>query len=113
MYIWKILEKIVPNPSPVYITEQISGRRGRVILRISLPSSSTARVKTLRDGSFMVSGPKLFNCLPRKIRDITGVPIDKFKQALDNELKKVPDEPPVYPSVSSNKLWDFKGWHSV
>ena len=97
----------------MYISEQTSGRRGRVILRISILSTATARVKTLRDGSFMVSGPKLFNCLPRKIRDITGVSIDKFKQALDNELKKVPDEPPVYPSAYSNKLWDFKGWHSV
>ena len=36
---------------------------------------------------------RLFNCIPGKIRYITGVTSDTFKNHLDEWLKKVPDQP--------------------
>ena len=36
---------------------------------------------------------RLFNCIPGKIRNLTGVTTDTFKRHLDEWLKKVPDQP--------------------
>ena len=38
---------------------------------------------------------RLFNCIPGKIRNITGVTSDTFKNHLDEWLKKMPDQPRV------------------
>ncbi|KAG0714125.1 hypothetical protein GWK47_014738 [Chionoecetes opilio] len=47
-------------------------------------------------------GPKLFNNLPGKLRNLTECSVEKFKHHLDNHLQTIPDEPPVpgYTSVS-------------
>ena len=52
-------------------------------------------VRKLREQSFQVSGPRLFNCLPPAIRNISRVPVDTFKEQLDLFLSKIPDEPNV------------------
>ena len=52
-----------------------------------------ARIQTLRENSFQVRGPQLFNILPPKIRNMTKCSIDEFKFALDQFLTKIPDEP--------------------
>ena len=44
------------------------------------------------DQVFQVHGPKLFNCLPAKIRKLTKVRLDDFKTALDKWLETVPDQ---------------------
>ena len=40
-----------------------------------------------------INGVKLFNALPKSLRDLTGVKITVFKNVLDNYLKSVPDGP--------------------
>ena len=50
-----------------------------------------ASVKTMREQTFQVNGPKLFNSLPAKLRNMTRCSLDDFKLA----LTKVPDEPSV------------------
>jgi hypothetical protein len=52
-------------------------------------------VRTMREQSFQVNGPRLFNSIPKKIRNMTKVPVDKFKERLDKFLEMVPDEPNV------------------
>ena len=42
-----------------------------------------------------MNGPKLFNSLPTKLRNMTKCPLEDFKLALDNYLSKIPDEPNV------------------
>ena len=69
IYIWKILEGRVPNCG-IKETENI--RKGRLCMIPPLKMCS-ARVKTLRENSFQIVGPKLFNCLPDKIRNKTNV----------------------------------------
>ena len=45
------------------------------------------------EGYMAVGGPKLFNCLPKYIRDKSGCSVNSFKCELDRFLKNIPDEP--------------------
>ena len=69
-------------------------RLGRLCLILPIKKSS-ARIQTLRENSFQIVGPKLFNILPIKIRNMKNCSQDEFKFALDQFLSKVPDEPSV------------------
>ena len=51
-----------------------------------------AAIQTLRENSFQIDGPRLFNSLPKKIRDIKTSQ-DDFKEALDIFLMTIPDQP--------------------
>ena len=90
IYTWKVLEGLVPNCG---ITECISDRRGRECI---IPQvKGKARIQSLRNQSFQVNGPRLFNSLPKKLRDIRKVSVDDFKEQLDNYLADLPDHPKV------------------
>ena len=57
-------------------------------------SSAPSAVKKAREASLSVQGSKLFNLLPRHIRDIhTGT--DQFKMELDSWLELIPDQPTI------------------
>ena len=90
IYVWKIIEGLAPNCG-LEVTN--SDRRGREIL-IPKPKGSQ-RVKTLREQSFQVSGGKIFNSLPKSIRNLKGLSIEEFKYKLDKYLELLPDEPKV------------------
>ena len=65
--------------------EKYSGNDG---LRI-LPS-----VKTRILNSPARQTERLFNCMPKELREITGVTVDTFKKHLDKWLREeVPDQP--------------------
>ena len=49
----------------------------------------------LRDSSFQVTGPQLFNCLPKWLRNPKKLTLEEFKEKLDSVLSKVPDEPRI------------------
>ena len=88
LYTWKALTGTAPNYGLELAPTSI--RRGR-LLRI--PSSAGgAGVRTLRDGSLQVEGPRLFNCLPSSIRDLKVDPTT-FKVILDLFLQQIPDHP--------------------
>ncbi|KAG0718795.1 Sulfotransferase 1A4 [Chionoecetes opilio] len=98
-----ILENLVPNPTAIsdLSAQHINPRTGRKARR-TLPSDAPARIKTLLSTSLPLIGPKLFNNLPGKLRNLTECSVEKFKHHLDNHLQTIPDEPPVpgYTSVS-------------
>ena len=48
---------------------------------------------TLIRNSFVVKTGRLFNVMPKKIRDMQGVSLETFKGRLDNWLRTVPDTP--------------------
>ena len=54
-----------------------------------------AAVRRAKENSLQVKGARLFNLVPKDIRDMTGVPVDTFKAALDRWLSSVPDQPTV------------------
>ena len=52
-------------------------------------------VRKAREASISVHGAKVFNLLPRHVRDIsTGTP-DQFKAELDSWLGTIPDQPTI------------------
>ena len=109
IYTWKILEGIVPNPNN-QIVHINNGYRGRRCIRSQLPNTK-ASMKTILDNSFIHYGPKLFNCLPKNIRNLTRCCTETFKHNLDKYLRTLKDEPPIanspsQRSASSNSIPD-------
>ena len=96
------------GPSVSNIAYKESIRRGRSCV---LPSLNGKTAK-LREASLAYQGAKLFNALPKEIRELKQLPFDKFKTALDVFLSKVPDEPQIvgYTAgrrASSNCVYDM------
>ena len=52
-------------------------------------------VQSLREKSFQIHGAKLFNSLPKNLRNSRGNDIEEFKSKLDKYLESIPDEPKV------------------
>ena len=86
------------------LTEDIIGlktksdRNGRRILPHEiLKKANVNRIKmkhdTLIRNSFVVKMGRLFNAMPKEIRDLTGVSLEIFKGKLDDWLGTVPDTP--------------------
>ena len=94
IYVWKVLEGLVPNLSGrSMITGKTTLRYGRLCHVPSLKSSVSNKLQSLRDSSFCVNGPNLFNSLPSRIRNLSKVGLSKFKNELDKFLKTIADEP--------------------
>ena len=90
LYTWKILEGMGPNCG---LEVAQSDRRGRLLKVPNLKGKQS--VKSLREQSFQVNGPQLFNSLPKQIRNMTKVSVDDFKEKVDKYLENIPDEPHV------------------
>ena len=91
-----MLEELAPNCGVNEVENERTGRKCK------LPKlSGSARVKTMREGSFQCSGPKLFNALQKKIRNLKKVSEIEFKEELDKFLTEIPDEPKVPGSIPS------------
>ena len=90
IYTWKILEGKSPNCG---IQNKNHDRLGRLCEIPKIIANSKKSIQTLRENSFQINGPKLFNCLPKKIRNKKGCSIEEFKAELDQFLEKIPDQP--------------------
>ena len=115
IYIWSILEGIVPN---------FNHNEGKDIVVGGVSSTNTSRhgrkcqLRTIERSSFCkaiceslaVQGPKLFNSLLSEIRNITGCSKEAFKKCLDQYLSTIPDEPHIPTRrtrlAESNTLYD-------
>ena len=93
LYVWKILENLVPNVGQDKITSRSSTRHGRFCVVPKLSNTLPSDVQRLKEGSFCVNGAKLFNSLPKSIRNLTCIDLATFKQKLDGFLSNVKDEP--------------------
>ena len=109
LYVWKILEGFVPN----FGIEVANNRRtGRYCQIPKVRPSAPYRLQTIRFCSMGVQGPRLFNCLPAKLRTMSGCSVDIFKRALDKHFESIPDEPRVsgltkYCQKSSNSIINY------
>ena len=88
IYAWKMIEGLVPSCG---LEVTVNERRGREILVPQTKGSQ--RVQSMRDRSFQVNGARIFNSLPKSVRNLTRISIDDFKSKLDNYLETLPDEP--------------------
>ena len=88
IYIWKVLEGHVPNVN----NKVISTFHTRLGRKCKIPSIPSGRLGKIREASLTFNGAKLFNVLPKPLRDISGVKLEAFKSALDCFLRTIPDE---------------------
>ena len=115
IYVWRIIEGNAPNISATHgITAQSHPRRGRTCRVPNVSPSATCRIKSIRHSSFAIKGPRIFNSLPKDVRNFTGGTVDEFKRKLDYHLQTVPDEPLIpgytaFRTIDSNSLID---WHT-
>ena len=95
--VWKILENITPNTGETEATRlqpqtTFSHRRGRTCPTFNLNNTPShllqARKQTLR-----CQGAKIFNSLPKQIRNITHTTVDVFKSNLDKYLRSSMESP--------------------
>ena len=110
IYAWKILNGHVPNIVGADALETYETPRSEKKCRIPpLLSNNVPRcVQTIRENSFFILAPHLFNCLPARLRDFEGAAED-FKGKLDDFLKVIPDKPShphYYQSAAGNSIID-------
>ena len=115
IHMWRIFENHAPNLSATPISCATNPRTGRSCAVPRTPANVPAKLRTIRDASFAVRGPMLFNSLPRDIRNMSGCDINTFKAKLDRYLKTVPDEPRIQgmtlrAQLESNSLIHWSPW---
>ena len=108
IYVWKTLEGMVPD-SGIEKASEINDRLGR---KCKIPSLKP-KERMKRESSFQVAGPKLFNAIPKNVRNITGCGAEDFKLKLDAFLSKVPDEPKIGGLMPLNAIQSNSILHQV
>ena len=107
LYIYKIITGQVQNCG---INWSNTINSGTIITEIS----TQEYFQSQRENSFHFTAPRLFNRLPRSLRDDRASTLDKWKMKLDKLLSKIPDEPIVpdltpglcdYSSKPTNSLY--------
>ena len=68
-------------------------RFGRTCVVPPVATDTKYRLQRLREESFCVKGPILFNSRPSHLRNMTGVSHIEFKRELEKFLKTIADEP--------------------
>ena len=117
MHVWKMLEGKAPNladteTSRIKLQSEIHSRRGRTCLIHGLASTPTHLHKA-KQQTVKCFGLKLFNSLPKQIRNITGTDVTQFKTQLDKFLQLVEDKPLLRSNANngtynnSNHLFDI------
>jgi len=88
LYIWKIICGFTPNCGITWNYSTTSG-----LLLNEIPTGPY--YKSLRENSFHYSAPRLFNKLPRWIRDSKVDTLLEWKHLLDGFITNIPDQPIV------------------
>ena len=112
IYTWRIIEGQVPNFDCTPIQSYKNPRPGRECRVPTISPSATCAIQTIRFSSLPVKGPRLFNVLPKHLRDMSGCSTERFKGELDRYLETIPDEPLIpgltqYRRCDSNSVIDW------
>ena len=94
IYMWKVLEDLIVPPETEIVVSTYSPRNGRLCKKYQLSNNSSTRLQNKQYNSLSRFGSRLFNILPRYIRD-HKISLDSFKTILDKYLLAVVDEPNV------------------
>ena len=104
IYIWKITQHMVPN---------IDGTIGHTIRTRKPPRHGTQCViqyptnrkqtQSLKENAITVFGPRLYNSVPKYLRDVESVKTEKFKFELDKFLESIPDQPKLPNCVTASR----------
>ena len=92
IFLWKVAQGLVQGYPATFVQNE---RRGRLMQLAPLNNASPAAVKRAREASLQVKGAKLFNCIPRALRDTFTGTTEQFKAGLDKWLADIPDQPTI------------------
>ena len=90
---YKILTNQVPNPGIIWQNNERTGIKAKLPER---NNKMKAFINNLRENFFTTTGPKLFNCLPKEVRNFQTESQNQilcFKNNLDKYLTHIPDQP--------------------
>ena len=94
---WQLIEGIIENV--LGLKDRTIGRSRRLVSTNIPLGINGKRIKekdrTLIHNSTAKKMERIFNALPREIRNITGVKTDAFKKILDLWLQNAPDTPKI------------------
>ena len=106
IFLWKVAQGLVQGYKSTFVQSE---RRGRLMVLAPLCNQAPTAVKKAKESSLQVRGARLFNSIPREIRDtVTGTP-EMFKSKLDEWLSTIPDQPTVpgrQRAATTNSLLD-------
>ena len=89
LFIWKVLQGYTQG----YTVNSLENpRRGRLVIVPSYSAGAPAAVRRAKEASLAVQGARLFNIIPRHLRDIQTGTVDQFKAELDSWLTTIPDQ---------------------
>ena len=105
LHLFKIQNNLAPNDVNIKFT--FSDRRGILALVPTLSRNCKQKIQSIYDSSFAVFAPRLWNSLPKRVRDEES--FGKFKAALTRHCLAFPDQPPITGASSSNSLLHWTG----
>ena len=106
IFLWKVAQGLVQGYKSSFYQ---SDRRGRLMALAPLSNQAPSSVRKARESSLQVRGAKLFNIIPREIRDTSTGTTEMFKAKLDEWLSRVPDQPTIpdrLRAATSNSILD-------
>ena len=103
LHVFKILHSLAPNDINMEFYQ--NERQGIMCKLPNLVKNAKLKFQTLYDNSFHVTGAKLWNKLPKEIKQKKS--LDTFKNALTKFIMSFPDHPPVHGLSSNNSLLDI------
>ena len=92
IFLWKVGQGLVRG---YHVEFYNSERRGRLAAVPQYKSRAPSQVRRAREASLSVKGAKLFNSIPRELRDLNHSKVDAFKSGLDEWLSHIPDQPTI------------------
>ena len=106
-YTWNIIQGIVPECG-LNIRSMENSRNG---LKFEVKKTEKSRIGKIRDQSFQVSAPKIWNSLPIFIRNLHENDVSYFKTELDTYLCNLEDIPRLGTTkLRKNSLIDILGF---
>ena len=93
IYTWSILEQLVPNFNYAENKGGIFSYHNQRLGRKCYLKEVNTRNKNIWRDSLSEEGPRLFNALPKSIRNLKNCSKTSFKRQMDHYLNSVPDEP--------------------
>ena len=88
IYLWKIIDLQADNPANI---ETVWNHKGRFVILPKLPKNTLG--KKLWENSFAVKAGRVFNSMPKFVRNHVGGDVNGFKTVLNSYLSVVPDNP--------------------
>ena len=95
MYIWKLTQHMVPNIEGIeehqLKTRSLLWHRTRCVI-YRVPNIQRPSQHHRQENAITIFLPRLFNSLPKYLRDMRSLQIEKFKLELDKFIELIPDE---------------------